>query len=241
MKEALEGLYEYFPHFRGQPEDKLMSMLFRYISQPAIDEEKYNELHTEGIVATDIDIDIDQFTKDIKKYSEHFSQWGNTYKSYPRFGLPLVNLTGKLDEKNDPSRMPLDEHFMIHQDKDNVVFDHEILEKTEVCNMPSLEKLMEVFGDYMCRSAILKWDTMGHFKPHVDVVKPAPNLRLWGTTSTNMQLKMDGKVINSIKPGKIYIFDSSLKHEAFATGDNVYQFFIALTIDAYDTMMDRRL
>ena len=210
MKEALEVLYEFFPHFRGQSEDKLMSMLFRYISQPAIDEEKYNELHTDGIVATDIDIDIDQFTKDIKKYSEHFSQWGNTYKSYPRFGLPLVNLTGKLDEKNDPSRMPLDEHFMIHQDKDNIVFDHEILEKTEVCNMPSLEKLMEVFGDYMCRSAILKWDTMGHFKPHVDVVKPAPNLRLWGTTSTNMQLKMDGKVINSIKPGKIYIFDSSL-------------------------------
>lgn len=241
MKEALEELYEFFPHFRGQSEDKLMSMLFRYISQPAIDEEKYNELHTDGIVATDIDIDIDQFTKDIKKYSEHFSQWGNTYKSYPRFGLPLVNLTGKLDEKNDPSRMPLDEHFMIHQDKDNIVFDHEILEKTEVCNMPSLEKLMEVFGDYMCRSAILKWDTMGHFKPHVDVVKPAPNLRLWGTTSTNMQLKMDGKVINSIKPGKIYIFDSSLKHEAFATGDNVYQFFIALTIDAYDTMMNRRL
>ena len=63
----------------------------------------------------------------------------------------------------------------------------------------------------------------------------------WGTTSTDMQLKMDVNIINSIKPGKIYIFDSSLKHEAFATGNNVYQFFIALTIDAYDTMMNRRL
>ena len=38
MKEALEGLYKNFPHYRGQPEEKLMSMIFQYISQPAIDE-----------------------------------------------------------------------------------------------------------------------------------------------------------------------------------------------------------
>ena len=241
MKEALEGLYEFYPHYRGQPEEKLMSMLFQYISQPAIDEERYDELHSSAIIETNVDIDLNQFDKDIEKYSHEFSQWGNTHTSYPRFGIPLVNLTGKLDEKNDPSRMPLDEHFMLHQNKDNITFDHNILQKTKICNMPSLTDLMAVFGEYMCRSAILKWDTMGHFKPHVDVVKPAPNLRLWGTTSTNMQLKMDGKIINSIKPGKIYIFDSSLVHEAFATGDNIYQFFIGLTIDAYDTMMDRRL
>ena len=144
MKEALEGLYNYYPHYRGQSEEKLMSMLFQYISQPAIDEEKYDELHTEAIVETDIDIDINQFNKDIEKYNNDFSQWGNTHTSYPRFGLPLVNLTGRLDEKNDPSRMPLDEHFMLYQDKDNITFDHNVLQKTEVCRMPSLAKLIEV-------------------------------------------------------------------------------------------------
>lgn len=241
MKEAFDQLFKTHPNLEGQPEDKLMAMIFKYISLPGIEEEKYYELHTNPIVETDIDIDLNQFDKDIEKYSHEFTQWGNTHASYPRFGIPLVNLTGKLDETNDPSRMPLDEHFMLHQNKDNIIFDHDILEKTEVCNMPSLSPLIDAFGDYFCRSAILKWDTMGHFKAHVDVKVPSPNLRLWGTTSTNMQLKMNGEVINSIKPGKIYIFDSSLVHEAFATGDNVYQFFIGLTIDAYDTMMNRRL
>lgn len=241
MKEALDILFSTHPHLRGQPEDKLMAFIFKYISQPAIDELPYMELHTDPIVETDIDIDIEQFKLEIEQYKDKFSYWGETHKSFPRFGLPLVNLTGSLEEENDPSRMPLDEHFMRFQNIETMTLDHEILTKTEVCDLPSLKPLMDVFGQYLCRSAILKWNAMGHFKEHVDVVKPAPNLRLWGTTSAEMQLKMDGKIINSIKPGKIYIFDSSLKHEAHATGNNVYQFFIGLTIDAYDTMMTRRI
>lgn len=241
MKEALEILFSTHPHMRGQPEDKLMAFIFKYISQPAIETLEYNKLHTAPIVETDIDIDIEQFKLEIEQYKDKFSHWGETHKSFPRFGLPLVNLTGSLNEENDPSRMPLDEHFMIHQDKDNITMDHEILTKTEVCDLPSLKPLMDVFAQYLCRSAILKWDSMGHFKKHIDVTKPAPNLRLWGTTSNEMQLKMGGNIINNIKPGKIYIFDSSLEHEAHATGNNVYQFFIGLTIDAYDTMMARRI
>jgi hypothetical protein len=241
MKDALEILFSTHPHLRGQPEDKLMAFIFKYISQPAIETAEYNELHTAPIVETDIDIDIDNFLQEIETYKNNFSHWGNTHKHFPRYGIPLVNLTGKLDEENDPSRMPLDEHFMIHQDKNSMTLDHEIDVKTELCSLPSLKPLIEVFDEHLCRSAILRWDAMGHFKEHVDVVKPAPNLRLWGTTSTKMQLKMDGKVINTIKPGKIYIFDSSLKHEAHAIGNNIYQFFIGLKISAYDTMMSRRI
>jgi hypothetical protein len=241
MKEALDILFSTHPHLKGQPEDKLMSFIFKYISQPAIDEKQYAELHTAPIVETDIDIDIEFFTEEIKKYENDFSSWGETHKSFPRFGLPLVNLTGSLEEKNDPSRMPLDEHFMIHQDKDNITLDHEIDVKTEVCSMESLNPLIDVFDEHLCRSAILKWDTMGHFKKHVDIAVPAPNLRLWGTTSTKMQLKMDGNIINNIKPGKIYIFDSSLEHEAHAIENNIYQFFIGLKISAYDIMMSRRI
>ena len=241
MKEALDILFSTHPHLRGQPEDKLMAFIFKYISQPAIDELPYMELHTDPIVETNINIDIEQFKLEIEQYKDKFSHWGETHKSFPRFGLPLVNLTGSLEEENDPSRMPLDEHFMRFQNIETMTMDHEILTKTEVCDLPSLKPLMDVFGQYLCRSSILKWDAMGHFKEHVDIVKPAPNLRLWGTTSAEMQLKMDGKIINNIKPGKIYIFDSSLKHEAHATGNNVYQFFIGLTIDAYDTMMARRI
>lgn len=239
MQQALEELYKTHPHLKDQPEDKLMAMIFKYISQPAISEEQYYELHTSPIVETDIDINIDLFKEEIQQYE--FTQWGGTHVQYPRFGTPLVNVTGEMDEKNDPSRMPLDEHFIHHQDKDNILFDHDILEKTAAFHMESLRPLTETFGKYMCRSAILKWDKMGHFKEHVDVKLPTPNLRLWGTTSDNMMLKMNGKHINKIKPGKIYIFDSSLVHSAHAKEDGIYQFFIGLTIEAFDTMMNRRI
>lgn len=241
MKEALDILFSTHPHLRGQPEDKLMAFIFKYISQPAIETLEYNKLHTAPIVETDIEIDVDNFLQEIETYKNDFSQWGNTHKNFPRYGIPLVNLTGKLDEENDPSRMPLDEHFMEYQNIDNILFDHEIDVKTELCTLSSLKPLIDVFDEHLCRSAILLWDAMGHFKKHVDVIVPSPNLRLWGTTSTEMQLKMDGNIINNIKPGKIYIFDSSLEHEAHATGNNVYQFFIGLKISAYDTMMSRRI
>lgn len=241
MQQALEELYKTHPHMRGQPEDKLMAFIFKYISQPTVSEEDYHRLHTEALVATDIDIDIPSFRKEIEKYDEHFSRWGNTHLNYPRFGLPLVNLTGTLDDPKDPSRMPLDEYFIEYSTADDVLLDHEILEKTEVYDMASLQPLTEVFGEYMCRSAILKWDIMGHFKEHIDVTVPAPNLRLWGTTSNKMQLKIGGKIINNIIPGKIYIIDTSLVHSAHALEDGIYQFFIGLTIDAYDTMMARRI
>jgi len=239
MQQALETLFETHPHLKGQPEDKLMAMIFKYISQPAINEEQYYELHTSPIVETDIDIDIDSFKEEITQFE--FTQWGNTHKQYPRYGTPLVNVTGSMNEENDPSRMPLDEHFIHHQDKDNILFDHDIREKTPAFYMKSLQPLTNAFGDFMCRSAILKWDKMGHFKEHVDVKLPTPNLRLWGTTSDKMMLKMDGKHINTIKPGKIYIFDSSLVHSAHAKEDGIYQFFIGLTIEAFDTMMSRRI
>jgi hypothetical protein len=241
MKEALDILFSTHPHLKGQPEDKLMAFIFKYISQPAIEAAEYNELHTAPIVETDIEIDVDNFLQEIETYKNNFSHWGDTHKHFPRYGIPLVNLTGKLDEENDPSRMPLDEHFMEHQNIDNILFDHEIDVKTELCSLPSLKPLIEVFDEHLCRSAILRWDAMGHFKKHVDVIVPSPNLRLWGTTSTEMQLKMDDKIINNIKPGKIYIFDSSLVHEAHAIGNNIYQFFIGLKISAYDTMMSRRI
>jgi len=240
MQMALEELYKTHPHMKGQPEDKLMAFIFKYISQPAIADEDYKLLHTQPIIPTDIDIDIEKFHSEIKKYDHEFTSWGDTHLDYPRFGLPIVNITGTLDDPQDPSRMPLDEHFMKYATADNILLDHEILKKTEVYNLESLKPLTTAFGDYMCRSAILKWDTMGHFKDHVDVKVPAPNLRLWGTTSNKMQLKMNGNIINSIIPGKIYIFDSSLVHSAHALEDNIYQFFIGLTIDAYDTMMSRR-
>ena len=41
MKEAFDQLFKTHPNLEGQPEDKLMAMIFKYISLPGIEEEKY--------------------------------------------------------------------------------------------------------------------------------------------------------------------------------------------------------
>ena len=38
MKEALDILFSTHPHLKGQPEDKLMAFIFKYISQKCIEQ-----------------------------------------------------------------------------------------------------------------------------------------------------------------------------------------------------------
>ena len=183
-------------------------------------------------IKTNIKIDVNQFKKEIKFYENKFTKWGKKYPKIPRFGIPMVNTTGSLDEDDDPSRQPLDEYlFNSHK----VLHDAEIKTKTEVCNMKTLEPL-KILYSYLIRSSILKWDKGGFFAPHCDVYVPAPNLRIWGTTSNNIELIIDKKVQKDIEPGRIYIIDTAKEHEAKSFEDEVYQFFIGLSIDSYDTL-----
>ena len=70
----------------------------------------------------------------------------------------------------------------------------ETLMKTEVMNLTSL-KVLESIEKYMLRSCILKFNTLGHFKPHIDTWKNKSSwLRLWGTThpeSVKLRYKSD--------------------------------------------------
>lgn len=95
---------------------------------------------------------------------------------------------------------------------------------------------------------------MGHFLPHFDTWHPTKWLRLWGTTNPE-KMKLRYKVkgengvvenkltgdfekyeeIKNVEPGRLYLHDSLQWHDAFAFEDEVYQFFIALNIDSYET------
>ena len=238
MQHLLDECYKIYPQWKdGVPKERVMEFIYDYFNQDTIDMDEYIEMHPTPLTETDMDIDVNHFLQEIEQYSDKFDQWGPRHTQFPRYGIPLVNMTGSLDENPDPSRMPLDEYFMRYNKEGDIIFDDMIREKTQVCNMSSLSPLHKIFP-HLTRSAILKWDIMGHFKPHIDVVLPAPILRLWGTTSTNIVLKMDRKVINNIKPGKIYLIDTSLIHEAFATADGVYQFFLSCDIAAKDILKE---
>lgn len=234
MREFVGSFKEFIsdPQVANLPLETAKKWYDTYTRLPSISEKMYSELHTSELVKTNIKINIDDFKKEIKSYENKFTKWGKKYPKVPRFGIPMVNLTGSLDEDDDPSRQPLDEYFFSLQ---KVLHDAEIKTKTEVCNMKTLEPLKIVYP-YLIRSSILKWDKGGFFAPHCDVYIPAPNLRLWGTTSSNMKLTINKKVQKDIEPGRIYIIDTAKEHEAKSFENEVYQFFIGLSIDSYDTL-----
>ena len=105
-------------------------------------------------------------------------------------------------------------------------------QRTFALNIKSLAVIDEL-KPFMYRSLILKWDFLGHFKEHIDTWHPTHWFRLWGTTNPDgMVLRYNGKEETDIEPGRLYLHDSSIWHDAMSFEDNTYQFFIALDIDA---------
>ena len=172
---------------------------------PKLTLDEFYELHTDEIRPLDIKIDVDQFKHEIEPYRSKFRQWGTKYTEFPRYGASLYNLTGSLDDEVDPSCWPLD---------------------------PSLSPLKQL-EPYMVRSNLLLWNTTGHFKPHIDMLPQyITHFRLWGVTTNDKgyTLKYGDKYIKGFEPGRIYLIDTIKMHEAYATEDDVFTFFLAVDI-----------
>jgi hypothetical protein len=204
--------------------------------------EDYAELHPQPLTPTSIKVDVEIFLKDIERYQDYFMQWGKHHSHLPRYGLALVNLDGVLDAVNDPTNGSLYE-WNSHN-PDNKILECDCTSTTEVMDMPSLKDLA-VFDKHWCRSNILKWDTGAEFVPHIDNGIPAPWLRLWGTTdSVNLDLRFYNKetkqmeLVTDIEPGRIYIIDTSIVHDAKGNADNIYQFFLSVLPSAVNTLKE---
>lgn len=197
---------------------------------PKLTLEEFNELHKDYIIPLDIKINVEDFKNEIDEYRSKFRQWGTKYTEFPRFGISLFNLTGSLDDDIDPGCWPLDQWWKEHPDK--IYWDHDFDKPTELMNLPSLEPL-KILEQYMVRSNILLWDTTGHFKPHIDMVKEyITHFRLWGVTTNDegYTLKYGDHHIKGFEPGRIYLIDTIKMHEAYATEDDVFTFFLAVDI-----------
>lgn len=253
------------------------------IDDSVLTKEQYYNLHTANLVPLDIKINDDSFLLEIERYNDNFFRWGDRYKEYPRYALPLINLNGKLNNDPEPACYPLDrwnflqtglednaKNFtdfvfnMSHFEQNDILFETSFKEQTELMDFRSLE-VLEPIKEYMVRSCIFKWHSMGHLLPHFDTWHPTKWLRLWGTTNPEkMKLrykvcsypfegdegivdnKMSGliekyEIQENIEPGRLYLHDSLKWHDAFAFDDNVYQFFIALNVDSYDCIEKLKL
>lgn len=197
---------------------------------PKLTLQQFNELHKDYIIPLDIKIDVENFKREIEPYRSKFRQWGTKYTEFPRYGISLFNLTGSLDDDIDPSCWPLDQWWKEHPDK--IYWDHDFNKATELMELPSLD-VLKVIEPYMVRSNILLWNTTGHFKPHIDMVSEyITHFRLWGVTTDDngYTLKYGDKHIKGFEPGRLYLIDTIKMHEAYATEDDVFTFFLAVDI-----------
>ena len=170
----------------------------KFFSLETIGIRKYKKLYNQPLRPTKLKINVVDFVNEVQQYKSCFQKWGDKTNKGQRWGLPLVNETGIIDEPDDTIQ-PLDELFL---QKGKLLFDVELREKTVACMMESLQPLREIYP-YLVRSSILK---------------------------------IDDKEMRDIEPGRIYLIDTSKWHEGLSKQNHLYQFFLGVNLDAYDTL-----
>ena len=203
----------------------------KFFSLDTIGIRKYKKLYNQPLRKTKLKINVVDFINEIQQFKTCFQKWGNKTDKGQRWGLPLVNETGVIDEPDDTIQ-PLDELYF---ETGKLLMDVEITEKTVACMMESLTPLRKLYP-YLIRSAILKWIYSAGFSRHRDMELPANHFRLWGTCSEKMILKIDDQEMRDIEAGRIYLIDTSKFHEGLSRQNHLYQFFLGVNLDAYDTL-----
>lgn len=216
--------------------DKILTETFKAFDNPlfkdllknndTVSVEDYQSIHTKPLVSTNIKIDIDLLKEQVKEFK--FSQWGNNHTHLPRYGVALVNQTGELIE-NDPINGSL--MAWNQQNPEKPLLEIDCKKQTKVMNISSLDPL-RVFDNYWTRSNIFKWDNNAMFMPHIDTSVPSLWIRLWmGTEGVVVRFyNEETKELETVdyEPGRVYLIDTSIIHDAYATEDNVYQLFLSI-------------
>lgn len=205
-----------------------------------VDKESYSDLHKKFLTPTNITIDVKKFCKEIETYDQWFQPWGTQHSNIPRYGLALVNQTGELVD-DDPINGSL--HEWNKNFPNNPLIETDCTQITEVMNLESLQPL-RILDNHWCRSNVLKWNTGAHFKPHIDTILPSPWLRFWATTDIkNFTIRYDDgsgnlTAFENIEPGRLYLIDTHIVHDAISYTDNVYQLFLSTLPSAINILRE---
>jgi hypothetical protein len=192
-----------------------------------VSEVDYKRLHPNPLTPLDIKIDPEQFNKEITQYDSVFEQWGNDHTHLPRFGAALVNRDGELS-KNDPTNGSLMAWNKVHPTQP--LLETDCCSLTAIMDLPSLQPL-RVLDGHWCRSNILKWHKDAMFVPHIDTIVPSMWIRLWASMSSDLVVRFakDGELVPvEFEAGRVYIVDTSLVHDAYATNNAVHQLFLSV-------------
>lgn len=194
-----------------------------------ISEPDYKKLHPQPLTPLNITVDASAFNAEITQWDPVFEQWGTDHTHLPRYGAALVNQNGLL-LKGDPingSLMAWNKTHPMHP-----LLETDCVTPTAIMSLPSLEPLSVLNGQW-CRSNVLKWNKDAMFVPHIDTVVPSMWIRLWATMSPDVVVRFYNPATGELESanfevGRVYLIDTSLVHDAYATNDNVYQLFLSV-------------
>jgi len=194
-----------------------------YMKAEKVPSDMYSVLHRKFL--TPLPLLCDNVEHDFSAIHELFYQWGDNRDLKTRKGCALVNLDGR-NTADDLSIGPLDHHNKKHA---KGLVNKCYIEGDFTTHTEQMKYMKPIQQFDLCRSSILWWQSGDNFTPHIDVLLPAPNLRLWGcTNSASMQLRYGEDMIESkFESNRLYLIDTSVIHDATALGE-VYQFFIGL-------------
>ena len=207
-------------------------------SNSFVDVDTYRTLHPFPLTPTNIVIDPEKFCLEISNWDHAFEPWGKNHTHLPRYGIALVNQTGVL-HKDDPINGSL-----MEWNKNNPtvpLLETDCVEPTAIMMLPSLAPL-HVLAGHWCRSNVLKWHIDAKFLPHIDTIIPSPWIRLWASMSPGVVLRFYNPVTEELEsinfePGRVYIIDTSIIHDAYATEDNVHQLFLSVLSSAVPVIL----
>ena len=192
-----------------------------------VNEVDYKTLHPQPLTPLNIKIDPTAFNSEITKWESVFEQWGKDHTHLPRYGAALVNKDGTL-LKDDPINGSLMAWNRTHPGQP--LLETDCRTPTALMSLPSLAPL-DILKGYWCRSNILKWNKDAMFVPHIDTVVPSMWIRLWASMSPDVVVRfaVNGELVTvDFEPGRIYIVDTSLVHDAYATNNAVHQLFLSV-------------
>ena len=204
-----------------------------------VKDEDYKRLHPFPLTPTNIVIDCAELNRQVRRYNDKFQKWGTDHQHLQRYGLAVVNQSGELID-NDPINGSL---MACNRDNPNCpLIETDCATATEVMQLPALRPL-HIFDGHWCRSNILKWHSGAFFFPHIDTIVPSMWIRLWAATSDNVLLRFYNPASGELEqadyePGRVYIIDTSLVHDASTTGFNVLQLFLSVQPSAYELLFN---
>jgi hypothetical protein len=201
---------------------------------PKVSQKVWDEMHTDYLVPLDIVVDMDALEEELKDIE--WQKWVNPSQDFtdrPNYAYALTD--GKIE---GATYWPNDLWNMEHPDQPLIDTDFDT--ETQFFKFSeSLTWLYEIFAGYWARSHILRWDDMGHFRPHVDTPIPAINYRLWATNKPeDYVIRFEGKTIEGLEKGRVYLIDTSKVHEGWSTNENVLTLFLSVNTKAKKIIED---